>query len=221
MINTEISCIYASCADVPEYGCIYADGFGAFNATFGAADCVTYGGTPCEEPVAAEVLTITTTVCDAASSVQMTGPWWGWDPNAGPAASDNGDGTWTFTFDPAPTDNMEYLLVVDGVQEDLVASSTASEDWSCAPITDYWSYANRQWVVGSGDVSNVYGQCGDCVEIVLGCMYSNADNYNALANDDDGSCLFAADCLGDLDGDGLAGTSDLLLLLSGFGNVCE
>jgi len=215
------SCIYASCADVPEYGCIYADGFGAFNATFGAADCVTYGGTPCEEPVAAEVLTITTTVCDAASSVQMTGPWWGWDPNAGPAASDNGDGTWTFTFDPAPTDNMEYLLVVDGVQEDLVASSTASEDWSCAPITDYWSYANRQWVVGSGDVSNVYGQCGDCVEIVLGCMYSNADNYNALANDDDGSCLFAAECVGDLDGDGLAGTSDLLLLLSGFGNVCE
>ena len=198
------SCIYASCADVPEYGCIYADGFGAFNATFGAADCVTYGGTPCEEPVAAEVLTITTTVCDAASSVQMTGPWWGWDPNAGPAASDNGDGTWTFTFDPAPTDNMEYLLVVDGVQEDLVASSTASEDWSCAPITDYWSYANRQWVVGSGDVSNVYGQCGDCVEIVLGCMYSNADNYNALANDDDGSCLFAAECVGDLDGDGLA-----------------
>jgi hypothetical protein len=171
--------------------------------------------------VAPSALTITTTVCDAASSVQMTGPWWGWDPNAGPAASDNGDGSWTFTFDPAPTDNMEYLLVVDGVQEDLVASSTASEDWSCAPITDYWSYANRQWVVGSGDVSNVYGQCGDCIEIVLGCMYSNADNYNALANDDDGSCLFAADCVGDLDGDGLAGTSDLLLLLSGFGNVCE
>jgi len=214
-------CIYASCDDIPEWGCIYADGFGAFNAEFGADLCITYGGTPCEEPVAADVLTMTTTVCDAATSVAMTGPWWGWDPNGGPAASDNGDGSWTFTFDPAPTDNMEYLLVVDGVQEDLVASSTASEDWSCAPITDYWSYANRQWVVGSGDVSNVYGQCGDCIEIVLGCMYSNADNYNALANDDDGSCLFAADCVGDLDGDGLAGTSDLLLLLSGFGNVCE
>ena len=216
------SCIYASCADVPEYGCIYADGFGAFNAEFGAADCVTYGGTPCEEPVAAEVLTITTTVCDAASSVAMTGPWWGWDPAAGPVASDNGDGSWTFTFDPAPTDNMEYLLVVDGVQEDLVASSTASEDWSCTPITDYWSYANRQWAVGSGDVSNVYGTCGVCSEIVLGCMYANADNYNALANDDDGSCIFPTnDCAGDIDGDNIAGTSDLLLLLSGFGDVCE
>ena len=45
-----LSCIYASCDDVPEYGCIYVDGFGAFNATFNAANCVTYGGTPCEEP---------------------------------------------------------------------------------------------------------------------------------------------------------------------------
>jgi plastocyanin len=168
-------CIYASCADVPEYGCIYPNGFGAFNATFSAADCVTYGGTPCEEPVAAEVLTITTTVCDAASSVAMTGPWWGWDPAAGPVASDNGDGSWTFTFDPAPTDNMEYLLVVDGVQEDLVPTGTASGDWSCSPVTDYWSYANRLWTVGSGDVTNVYGTCGVCT--VLGCMYPNADNY--------------------------------------------
>ena len=28
-------------------------------------------------------------------------------------AVDNGNGTWTFTFDPAPTADMEYLLVVD------------------------------------------------------------------------------------------------------------
>ena len=54
-----------------------------------------------------ETLTVTTTVCDGASSVAMTGPWWGWDPSAGPVASDNGDGTWTFTFTPAPTDDME------------------------------------------------------------------------------------------------------------------
>ncbi len=44
------SCLYASCEDIPEYGCIYVDGFGAFNATFGAAQCIEYGGTPCEEP---------------------------------------------------------------------------------------------------------------------------------------------------------------------------
>ena len=124
--------------------------------------CVTYGGTACTRVSDDTVLTITTTVCDAATSVAMTGPWFGWDPNFGPVASDNGDGSWTFTFDPAPRDNMEYLLVVDGVQEDLVASNTASEDWSCTPLTDYWSYTSRQWVVGSGDVSNTYGTCGSC-----------------------------------------------------------
>jgi len=107
-------------------------------------------------------LTITTTVCETASEVRMTGPWWGWDANSGAGATDNGDGTWTFTFDPAPTANMEYLLVVDRVQENLVAANTASEDWSCTPITDYVSYANRQWVVGSEDVVNTYGTCGNC-----------------------------------------------------------
>ena len=39
-------------------------------------------------------------------------------------AVDNGNGTWTFTFDA----DMEYLLVVDGVQEDCFAN-TASGDW--------------------------------------------------------------------------------------------
>jgi len=42
-----------------------------------------------------------------------------------------------------------------------------------------------------------------------------------LANDDDGSCIFPVDCLGDVDGDQLAGTTDLLLLLSGFGSICD
>jgi|GEM_PF-1429295 len=111
---------------------------------------------------ASTTLSMTTTVCNTASSVRMTGPWWGWDPAAGPAASDNGDGSWTFVFDPAPADNMEYLLVVDDLQENLLVANTASEDWSCTPVTDYFSYANRQWVVGSGDVLNTYGTCGAC-----------------------------------------------------------
>ena len=36
-----LQCIYASCDDIPEYGCIYADGFGAFNDDFGADACST------------------------------------------------------------------------------------------------------------------------------------------------------------------------------------
>ena len=46
-----ILCIYASCDDIPDYGCIYADGFGAFNEGFDASDCESYGGTPCEEEI--------------------------------------------------------------------------------------------------------------------------------------------------------------------------
>ena len=34
-----ILCVYASCDDIPDYGCIYADGFGAFNEGFDASDC--------------------------------------------------------------------------------------------------------------------------------------------------------------------------------------
>ena len=44
-----LQCVYASCDDIPEFGCIYPDGFGAFNEGFDAADCSSYGGTPCEE----------------------------------------------------------------------------------------------------------------------------------------------------------------------------
>ena len=105
-------------------------------------------------------LVITATICQEADSVRLTGPFWEWDPYAGPVATDNGDGTWTFTFDPAPTENMEYLLVVDSVQEDLVSAGLSSGDWSCTPVTDYANYANRLWEVGSGDVSVVYGTCG-------------------------------------------------------------
>ena len=43
-----LGCVYATCGDIPEYGCIYADGFGPFNDEFGAELCITYGGTPCQ-----------------------------------------------------------------------------------------------------------------------------------------------------------------------------
>ena len=58
---------------------------------------------------------------------------------------------------------MQYLLVVDSVREDLVAAGVASSDWSCTPVTDYFSYANRLWTVGSGDVTGLnFGTCGSC-----------------------------------------------------------
>ena len=46
-----LSCIYASCDDIPVWGCIYIDGFGPFDSDFNAALCATYGGISCEEPI--------------------------------------------------------------------------------------------------------------------------------------------------------------------------
>jgi plastocyanin len=77
-----------------------------------------------------------------------------------------------------------------------------------------------------------------------GCTDSAASNYDANASSDDGSCLYTAQyvnsqyntgyaegaasvecpelsCLGDLDGDNVVAVSDLLTLLTVFGDTCE
>ena len=85
---------------------------------------------------------------------------------------------------------MEYLLVVDGVQEDMVASGTSSRAGH-VPVTDYSSYANRLWTVGSGDVTGVvYGTCDSCVSTIYGCTNPSATNYDSTATVDDGSCVY-------------------------------
>lgn len=111
--------------------------------------------------VAPSVLVATVDLCGAAAdTVRMTGPFWAWDPVGGPIATDNGDGTWSVTFDPAPTDNMEYLWIVDGVQENLIQAMV--DGGACAPVTDYANYANRLWEVGAENPSDVYNSCSAC-----------------------------------------------------------
>lgn len=62
------------------------------------------------------------------------------------------------------------------------------------------------------------------VDDVAGCTYPGAENFAAGASMDDGSCSFAdapSFCAADVDGDGLIAVGDVLLVLSGFGQVCE
>ena len=64
----------------------------------------------------------------------------------------------------------------------------------------------------------------DCLTAVAaGCVYEQAENYDAAAPSDDGSCIFsgASDCPGDLNDDGQVGTPDLLTFLSNFGTSCD
>ena len=84
----------------------------------------------------------------------MTGPWWSWDPNGGPVASDNGDGSWTFTFVEVPTADMEYKVVADGNFEDLTGESC---------ILDQGGFFNRFWYTTDSLNNDItFGQCAAC-----------------------------------------------------------
>ena len=105
------------------------------------------------DPEPSTDITLTVAAPAGTTSVQLTGPWWDWG-TGGPVAADNGDGTWTVTMAPGG-ENMEYLWIVDGVQESLIGS-----DYSCTPVTDGANYANRVWALDSGNVSgDNYGTC--------------------------------------------------------------
>ncbi|MGB2314637.1 MAG: hypothetical protein ACPH3I_05610 [Porticoccaceae bacterium] len=109
-----------------------------------------------------------TLVAPEASTVRIVGPWWdGWSATSGPAAVENGDGTWTVQFDPKPDAEMEYKWLVDGVQEVLQTPAAAGE---CTALidaarlkTDYANWGNRYWdpaVHGSSYTE----YAGGCVE---------------------------------------------------------
>ena len=63
----------------------------------------------------------------------------------------------------------------------------------------------------------------DVVVGTPGCTYEDADNFDAAATLDDGSCIFSdgEGCPEDLNGDGLVNTPDILALLGAFDTTCN
>jgi hypothetical protein len=136
----------------------------------------------------------------AFTNVYVTGPWCGWcGAEAYNVMADaNADGIYTVSVNLA-AGNVEYKYMVDNFasQENLV--DDMQNGGSCAPVTDYFNYANRQ--SPTGQVKNdVYGRCSACP--VLGCTNATACNYNALATQDNGTCTFATTWYLDADADG-------------------
>lgn len=151
-----------------------------------------------------------------------------------------------FVVDPvdlAPT-NMAYALEPAYYPEDawfdpvwyIGAFEPGGSNWATC-----WTYVEHLGLFGE-DAGGTGGS-------VWGCTYDFACNYNADATVDDGSCEITScagctwpdalnydpaalydnatcqwptepDCLADLDGDGAAATSDLLIFLSAFGEDC-
>ena len=119
--------------------------------------------------------------------VRIRGPWWyGWDPDLGPSAYYDSDGYWVVELEGYPTEQMEYQWVVidtnsfendETYLEDqlLLANNAEADEWSCTPVTDWWSYANRAWnpevdglwPAGWSDDNwpvDTWGTCVDCYD---------------------------------------------------------
>ena len=77
--------------------------------------------------------------------------------------------------------------------------------------------------VCNGDCQSDANGNGICdVDDVPECTYAGAENYASSATLDDGSCVFGSNaCAEDVNGDGLVGVSDILIVLSTFGQVCD
>jgi hypothetical protein len=104
-------------------------------------------------------LPLTLTVEATGNEVRLTGPWWSWAADGGPIAANNGDGTWSVAFDAPVTASLEYLWVVDGVQENLIDNAANGECELDGLNTDNTNYANRFWKYASDASADVYDAC--------------------------------------------------------------
>jgi prefoldin subunit 5 len=170
-INAQIAVIVTNIDSLSSDGDALAAMIAAIQASIDDLNCqiAEINGEPCAEPVTPTdngdgALDLIVTVPEGTTMLRLSGPWWGWDPSGGPVGTDNGDGTFTFRLDPAPTADMEYLYTVDGVAyENLIDNAAGGECTSRVDggliNTDYANYANRIWKMGSGDQAETYDSC--------------------------------------------------------------
>ena len=147
----------------------------------------------CEYLVSFEVNLNCATNINAPSVVYITGPAINWACNTYALNDSNSDGIWTGDF-VLPNGSFEYIYCTDG-WTDSESSGLITEmqnGASCAPITDYSTYANRLINISSDtSITNVWGSCSSCIG---GCTSPTATNYNSNADYDDGSCNYNTSC---------------------------
>jgi beta-glucanase (GH16 family) len=145
----------------------------------------------CEYLVSFEVNLNCATNISAPSVVYITSPTVNWDCNTYALNDSNSDGIWTGNF-VLLNGSFDYIYCTDGwTDSESSGLITAMQNGaSCAPITDYSTYANRAINITSDtSITNVWGSCSLCIG---GCTSPTATNYNSNADYDDGSCNYSA-----------------------------
>jgi beta-glucanase (GH16 family) len=143
----------------------------------------------CEYLVSFEVNLNCASNINAPSVVYITSPAINWDCNTYALNDSNSDGIWNGDF-VLPNGSFDYIYCTDGWSDSESSGLiTAMQNGaSCAPITDYSTYANRAVNITSDtSITNVWGSCSLCIG---GCTSSTATNYNSNADYDDGSCNY-------------------------------
>ncbi|MDG1673819.1 MAG: hypothetical protein P8H88_00075, partial [Flavobacteriales bacterium] len=164
--------------------------------------------------------------------VFVTGPVFGWAGNDGynQLTDADGDGIYSVTLD-VPAGDVEYKYAIDGFadQENLI--DDMANGGSCAPITDYAGYANRQVAAGS-TTNDTYGSCSSCadqvepIDITFNVDMSSYGNSFGVVNLNGTFNTWCGGCnpMDDADGDGvysltlslLPGTYDYKFTLDGW-----
>ncbi len=119
---------------------------------------------------------------DAFSSVQITGPFCSFCGDINMA--DQGGGIWSITL-AVQEGAFEHKFITDGFssEEDLIDDMVGGA--SCAPRTDFSSFANRQVAVDRNNLAfgAVYGQCASsCFEVGLVTYAADSADARILAN---------------------------------------
>jgi 1,4-alpha-glucan branching enzyme len=138
--------------------------------------------TVCAPPVVDVTFQVdmTNEVVDAAG-VHIAGAFQGWDPSTTPL-TDMGAGVWAVTLSVDEGAAYEYKFVNGNAwgQDEVLSGACVSN-------------GNRSIIIpaGGGTIDIVcYNSCDACIAGVPGCTDVNAQNYDAAATADDGTCAY-------------------------------
>ncbi len=140
-----------------------------------------------------------------------------------PQVSSGNAGDWA-TSSGTDIDNSEWIVLEIDSWSDLgVHSANETCDTSSNEEVDVFGclYASACNFNSNATIDDATCDFESCH--IPGCTYLNALNYSDIADEDDGSCTFGNElggCASDINFDGIVGVSDLLLLLTEFGQEC-